>query len=150
MSVDPVTARAMVEAAHAAWSNGDLEGVLAWYTEDATYMSNVGPTPDGEPYMITGKQAMRGFLGAVLQVAESMSVVEHFVFENGVGRARVACYIRDKATGLVLSGTYRQKHTFRDGRIATLEEIHDAARMAAFWRLVGSHVTAGNPLATLD
>lgn len=149
MAIDPVKARMLAESAHAAWSSGSLESMLVWFTEDASYTSNIGPN-FGEPYMIAGKDAIRGFLAPIMQIAESMSVIDHFVVDNGVSRARISCFIRDKATGLVLSGTYTQKHSYRDGLIASVEEIHDAAKMAAFWRLVGSHVSPQGSLATLE
>jgi len=41
-----------------------------------------------------------------------------------------------KGTGHKLAGTFRQVVYYRNNQIAQLEEFHDAARMAAFWRLV--------------
>lgn len=143
MKTDEWTARATVEACHAAWSKGDLDGMFTWFSDDVVYSCNVGPNGDGQPYVLHGKAAIRGFLSPILTIAESMSVCEHFVFENGVGRALVSCFIREKRTGLTLSGNYRQNYRFNLGLVSTLEEIHDAAKMMAFWRLVGSHVEAG-------
>jgi hypothetical protein len=36
----------------------------------------------------------------------------------------------------VLSGQYRQVFTFKNDKIIQLEEFHDAAKLATFWRLV--------------
>jgi ketosteroid isomerase-like protein len=93
---------------------------------------------DGKPYVLEGKPAYRTFLMSIVSVAESATATEHFHFEDGVGRAKVEAYIRHRRTGYVLSGTFRQVVTFRGRKIAKIEEYHDAAKMAAFWRLVTS------------
>lgn len=136
MTTDEYTARAMVDACHAAWSRGDLNGLLSWYRDDAVYRCNIGPNNDGQAFVARGKGAIREFLAPVLLIAESMSVCDHFVFADDEARVQVSCFIREKRTGHTLSGTYRQKYKFESGLIACVEEIHDAAKMAAFWRMV--------------
>jgi ketosteroid isomerase-like protein len=121
--------------AHAAWSRGDVEGVLSNYVEDLTYYCNTGG-PDGGPLLISGKQALRQMLMPILEVAESVSVSEYFRYEDGVGRAMIECYIRHKTTRHVLVGSYRQIVTYRGDKIERMEEFHDAAKMIAFWRMV--------------
>ncbi len=128
-----------MDLAHAAWSTGDIEGVLAQYVDDLTYWCNTGG-PDGTPMTIAGKDGLRDFMQSIAQVAESVSVSEYFRLQDGVGRANIECYIRHKSTGHKLVGSYRQVVTYRGDKIARLEEFHDAARMAAFWRLI-----AGDP-----
>jgi ketosteroid isomerase-like protein len=76
-----------------------------------------------------------------MAVAESATATEHFQFEDGIGRATVEAYIRHRRTGHVLSGTFRQIITYRGRKIARLDEYHDAAKMAAFWRMVASEET---------
>lgn len=147
MKTDALTARATVEACHAAWSRGDLDGLLTWFCDDIVYSCNNGPNGDGQPYILHGKAEIRDFLAPVLLIAESMSVCEHFVFEDDIGRAHIKCYIKEKRTGHTLNGTYRQNYRFRLGFVSSLEEIHDASKMAAFWRLVGSDVDPGGSLA---
>lgn len=134
------TAKAVLDAAHAAWSSADIERLLGWYAEDLTYICNTGG-PNGEPLTILGREGMRAFLAPVIGVAESMSVVDSFHYADGVGRARVSTFIRHKKTGHTLSGSYRQLVTFGGDRICRLEEFHDAAKMAAFWRLVTNEVS---------
>lgn len=133
-----------MEAAHDAWCKGEIERLLGHYVDDCTYWCNAG-TLDGSPFIVEGKQPYRTFLRSIASVAESGSVIEHFQFEDGVGRAQVEAYIRHRRTGHVLSGTYRQIVTYRGRKIARCEEYHDAAKMAAFWRMVTSDETPESP-----
>ncbi len=137
--LDESSAREILDKAHAAWSTGDIEGVLAQYVDDLTYWCNTGG-PDGTPLTIAGKDALRTFMQSITRVAESISVSEYFRLQDCVGRANVECYIRHRSTGHKLVGSYRQVITYRGDKIARIEEYHDAARMAAFWRLI-----AGDP-----
>jgi ketosteroid isomerase-like protein len=141
MTLDASRARALLNASHAAWCRADVEGVLAQYVEDLTYWCNTGGA-DGLPLTIKGRDQLREFLQSITAVAESMSVTDYFRFEDGVARASVECYIRHKRTGHVLAGSYRQVVTYRDGLIERVEEYHDAAKMAAFWRMIAG----GEPL----
>lgn len=115
--------------------------MLAYYTDDVIYWCNAGSL-DGIPYIIEGKPGMRTFLRSIISVAESATATEHFQFEDGIGRAHVEAYIRHRRTGHVLSGSFRQVVTYRGRKISRLEEYHDAAKMAAFWRMVTSDETA--------
>jgi ketosteroid isomerase-like protein len=125
----------ILESSHAAWSRGDIEGVLRQYTEDLLYYCNTGG-PDGGPLTIEGKPALRQMLQAVVDVAESVSVPEYFRYEDGVGRSKIECYIRHKTTHHTLVGSYRQLVTYRGDKIARMEEFHDAAKMIAFWKMI--------------
>lgn len=138
------TAKAILDAAHAAWSDGDLERMLSWYDEDLVYLANLGG-PEGGPLRLEGKAALRAFLIPIIEVAESMSVTDSFQFADGVGRAQISCFLRHRTTGHVLSGTYRQRIIFKQDRVVQLEEFHDAAKVGAFWRLVNSEVDAPQP-----
>jgi ketosteroid isomerase-like protein len=125
----------ILESAHAAWSRGDVEGVVCHVADDITYFCNTGG-PDGGPLTIVGKQAYREFLQQIVNVSESVAVAEYFRFEEGIGRATVECYIRHKTTRHTLVGSYRQLVTYSGPRIVRLEEFHDAAKMIAFWRMI--------------
>ena len=135
MSLNEFSAREILDAAHAAWSEGNVEGVLAQYVDDLIYWCNTG-APNGTALTIVGKAELRAFLQTIAEVAESVSVSDYFRYRDGLGRAKIDCYIRHKKSGLMLCGSYRQVVTFRDQKISRLEEYHDAARMAAFWRLI--------------
>ena len=140
MILDESRAREILDIAHAAWSTGDIEGLLAQYVDDLTYWCNTGG-PDGTPLTISGKEAFRAFMESIAAVAESVSVVDYFRLQDGLGRASVGAYIRHNVTGHTLAGSYRQVVTFRQDKIARLEEYHDAAKMAAFWRLIAGEST---------
>lgn len=144
MILDAHTAREILDATHAAWSKGDLQAMSCWFVDDITYWSNTG-SPDGSPLVIHGKFGLLAMLQPILNAVESVSVTEHFQYSHGIGRAHVEAYIRHRQTGLVLSGTYRQIVTYRAGKILRLDEYHDAAKMAAFWRLVTSEASAVEP-----
>ena len=133
--MDEHRARMILNGTHAAWSRGDVEGVLAHYIDDLTYYCNTG-APDGGPLLVSGKQGLRRMLQSIVGVAESVSVPEYFRFAEGSGRATIECYIRHKTTGHTLVGSYRQVITYRGDRIERLEEFHDAAKMMAFWQMI--------------
>jgi ketosteroid isomerase-like protein len=135
MPINALAARLLVDAAHLAWSNRDTDALMACYCDDIRYSCNTGPS-NAEPFVAVGKSQMLGFLEPVLEITESMSVVERFKLDDNVARATISCFVKHTATGHVLSGTYRQILVFRDGRIAEIEEFHDAARIAAFWKMV--------------
>ena len=141
--LDEYMARSVLEQAHAAWCKGEIERLLSCYADDCVYWCNAGSL-HGSPFVIEGKQQLRAFLQSITLVAESKSVIDHFQFEDGIGRAQIEAYIRHRRTGHVLAGTYRQIVTYRGRKIARSEEYHDAAKMAAFWRMVTSDETAGN------
>ena len=135
MQLDEHKARIILDMSHAAWSRGDVEGVLVNYVDDLTYYCNTGG-PDGGALLISGKQALRDMLRPIADVAESVSVSEYFRYEDGVGRAKIECYIRHKTTRHVLVGSYRQIVTYRGDKIERMEEFHDAAKMIAFWQMI--------------
>ena len=135
MQLDECRARMILESAHAAWSCGDVGGVVSHFVDDMVYVCNTGG-PDGGPLIITGTEAYAKMLQQIVDVAESISVSEYFRYDGEVGRANIECYIRHKTTRHTLVGSYRQLITYRGNKIAHLEEFHDAAKMIAFWRLI--------------
>lgn len=135
MELDEHRAKMILDLSHAAWSRGDVEGVLSCFTDDVTYCCNTG-APDGGPLVVIGKKAYREMLQPIADVAESISVSEYFRFTDGVGRAKIECYIRHKKTHHTLVGSYRQLVAYRGDKIERLEEFHDAAKMVAFWRMI--------------
>lgn len=133
--LDEYMAHSLLDSAHNAWCRADIEAALSCYSEDFIYWCNAGSL-DGVPYILEGKPAYRTFLRSIVSVAESRSVIDTFSFSDGIGRARIEAYIKHRRTGHSLSGTYRQIVTYRGRKIVRCEEYHDAAKMAAFWRMV--------------
>lgn len=146
VTLDELSAREILDAANVAWSEGDVDQMLRNYSDDVVYWCNTGG-PDSGPLTITGKAALAEFLRAARAVTESVCVSEYFRLIDGVGRSKVEAFIRHKRTGHTLSGSYRQLVTFRDGKITRVEEFHDAAKFAAFWRLIrGEPAAEHNPV----
>lgn len=135
--LDEWMARSLLNAVHDAWCKGDVERLLSYCTEDCVYWSNAG-APDGMPFVVEGKPSLRTFFRSTASIAEHTSVVDRFHFEEGVARAAIEASIRHRRTGHVLVGSFRQVVTFDGSKIAKCEEFRDAARTAAFWRLVAS------------
>lgn len=145
MDLDEHRARIILESSHAAWSRGDVEGVLDHFNDDIVYCCNTGG-PDGGPLILDGKEPYRQMLEQIADVAESVSVPEYFRFNDGVARAKIECYIRHKTTRHTLVGSYRQLATFRGSKIVRMEEFHDAAKMIAFWRMISGEAAIDKAL----
>ena len=145
MTLDEAKAKSILEAAHTAWSCGDIEGMLSWYHDELTYFCNTG-APDGGPLELFGKADMRAFLEPVLQIAECTTVPIAFSYKDGVGRAHIDVVLRHLKTRHTLTGLYRQVVKFDGCKIVAVEEFHDAARMRAFWNMVLSSNDDTEPL----
>jgi ketosteroid isomerase-like protein len=135
VTIEPEAAHAVIEAAHEAWNNGNVEGMLAAYVDDLTYVSNTGP--DGQSLVINGKADFRARFEPIMSIVEAKTFIEDFRFLGTTARIRFSTYVRHRETGHELTGTYREVCTFRGLKICKIEDFHDAARMAAFWQLVG-------------
>jgi ketosteroid isomerase-like protein len=131
------TAKAILEAAQGAWAAGSVEGVLDKYVDDLLYVSNTGG-PNGEILTINGKDALRRRFMAAMAAVDSQTKFEAFRYENGIARTRLSAVIRHRATGHTLTCSLRQIICFREFQICKQEDFHDAAKMVAFWRLVGN------------
>ncbi|MFT3730788.1 MAG: nuclear transport factor 2 family protein [Hyphomicrobium sp.] len=134
MTLDAATAHAIVEAAHAAWRNGDIEAVLDQYVDDLVAITNAGP--DWQPMIIEGKAAMRARYAPIMDIIDSRTTILSFDFDGSSARIRFGAFLRHRATGLEMKGTYREMCTFRGDKIARIEDFHDVAKIAAFWRLI--------------
>lgn len=144
MTINEPTAKSIIEAAHAAWNDRDLEAMLDWYCDDARYFCNCG-APDGGALTLYGKSDMRAFLTPVLAMSECISVPLNFAYRDGEGLAAVEVVLRHFATGHILKATYRQRVVFEDSKIKTLEEFHDVDGMKRFWDMVLSSGAATAP-----
>jgi ketosteroid isomerase-like protein len=137
------TAKTIAEAAHAAWNAEDIEAVLGQYVDDLVYVSNAGGK-NGKKLVVRGRSGLRELLTPVLPFIQNRTAIETFMFRDDVAHLQVSFFTRVKRTGLEHSGTYRQIMQFRGFKIGRLEEIHDAAMLNAFWRLVAAeNVTSG-------
>lgn len=113
----------------------DLDRMLSYYSPDVVYTCNA-EVVGSEPVRYTGREGMRSFLEPLLSVIECISVMDAMHFDGIRARTTISCYTKHIATGIVLSGQYRQVIRFKNGLIDQLEEFHDAAKLASFWKLV--------------
>jgi ketosteroid isomerase-like protein len=132
--LDTEAALSIVEAAHSAWNAADLEGMIDCYVDDLVSVSNMGP--DGSLLVMTGKDEFRSRFVDVMQLVDSKTHIESFHFDGVVARVRFSVWVQHRKSGHTATGTYRELCTFRDGRIARIEDFHDAPKMSAFWRLI--------------
>jgi ketosteroid isomerase-like protein len=128
------TAKAIVEAAHSAWNAGSVEGMLEKYADDIVYTTNTGP--DGSLLLIRGKEGFRARFEPVMAIVDSKTSMQSFRFDGDTARVRFKTFVRHRQTGQEMTGSFRQLVQFRGFKICRLEDFHDAARIAAFWRLV--------------
>jgi ketosteroid isomerase-like protein len=127
-------ARAILEKAHHEWSLGNLDGMLAQFTDDMKFWCNAGD-PAGGPIEFQGKAAFRQSLEAVLRTTRSRSQLLSFTFDGEVARANVSIRMESLINGVVLIATYREIVRYEALSISRIEEYHDAARLTAFWKL---------------
>ncbi len=122
----------------------NLDRMLSYYSDDVIYTCNAEPS-GGRAVQYHGRQALRAFLQPLLDQIECVSVVDAMHFDGAKARATIACYMKHDSTGIVLSGQYRQVIRFKGGLIDRLEEFHDAAKLASFWKIVAhTESLAGN------
>lgn len=126
-----------MESAQESWNSGSIEGVLAKYADDIIYTTNTGG-PNGESSTFHGKEDVRRrYLGAMALI-ESQSRIEYVRWDNGLVRTRLVANIRHRETDIALTVRLRQLIRFRGFLIAEIQDFHDAAKLAAFWRFVGA------------
>jgi ketosteroid isomerase-like protein len=128
--------------AHAAWGRSDLEGYLAFLTDDVVHAVNI----EGQevPYAIgtQGKAALRARLQLLLDTfVIDAFVVEDVVNETEFSRSRVLGYYKHRKTGERLDMKMRFQAWEKDGQFYRVEEFYDAAYLEAFERFV-THLQA--------
>lgn len=133
--MDRHRAEVIINACHEAWSSRDLDRMLSYYSPHIIYTCN-SEADSADPTRFEGRGALGQFLKSLLDLIESVSVVEGFQFSGDTARVTINCYMKHYGTGIVLSGQYRQVFRFENNSIVQLEEYHDAAKLATFWRLV--------------
>lgn len=149
LEFDARVARATLQAVHASWSNGDIEGVLQRCTDDVVYRCNLR-TQRGTTIKIRGKLALRAFLRSLAATVESVSIAELFQSVHGLGLARIDWYIQHRKSGLVLSSSSKQVVGYRGERICDVQDFHDAPKLTAFWRLVDTPYPTPDASAVLS
>lgn len=129
--------KAILESAQESWNSGSVEGVLDKYSEDIIYTTNTGG-PNGESVTIRGKENVRRRYLTTMELVESRSRIEYLRWDSGLVRTRLFVNMQHKETGVALTTRLRQIIRFRGFLIAEIQDFHDAAKLAAFWRFVGA------------
>lgn len=142
-------ARELIETSHQEWRRGNLEGLLAQYTDDMEFWCNAGD-PSGKPVELRGKAAFGESLAAVLRSTHCTAHVLTFDYDGTCARVHARYRMERIGSAAVIEGTYRQVIHYRDGLISRLEEYHDAGRLNAFWQLTSGGAEPTVPLWDAD
>jgi ketosteroid isomerase-like protein len=136
MSHDPV---AVVRAVLTAWSTNDIESTLAHFAEDGIWIVHV----DQAVLPLAGK--VQGIAAIEKRLEDLVACFEYLLFrpmevvaQGEQVRARVEIMVQHRASGEVFSGRLRLQIDVREGKLAVIEEFHDAPLLEAFMRFVNS------------
>jgi len=129
--------RAAFEQAHVHWAASDLEGFLAFLTEDILYTVNVDGLAVPYASSALGKEDVRQRLQLLLDTF-TVDIFKPLliVTEADHYRSVVAASYTHKTTGEVLSVRVRFRVWFKGDLIHQMNEHHDAAYVEAFQRFV--------------
>jgi ketosteroid isomerase-like protein len=130
-------ATAILESAVSAWDSGNIEGVLDKYVDDIIFTTNSG-RPEGGSVTLRGKADVRQRLQAAMNIVDCQSLLQSIRSDKDLIRTRVAVEIRHRQTGHTMSCTLRQILRFRGFLIAEQQDFYDAAKIGAFWSLIGT------------
>jgi ketosteroid isomerase-like protein len=128
----------VLERTYSAWAARDLEGTLAWFADDVTFIIHL--PPEVAPYVgeVKGKANLAPRLGAILDEFDFVEYVPLQIRADGDAcSSRIRFHHRHRATGLDYEGTMRHVCRVAGDRITRFEEFHDAERLRTFMRLVG-------------
>jgi ketosteroid isomerase-like protein len=132
----------IVEDAISAWANRDLERTLSYMHEDVVHRLNVNSETVPFGGSTFGKAALRQKLQLLLDTFEfGAFVTEHAKVDETVVRVRIKIIYIHFLTGERLNVRFRFVITHHDGLITRIEELHDAAYVEAFMRLVATQKT---------
>ena len=123
------------------WANREIEPALDCMTDDIQHVVNIDgqTTPVGATSV--GKPQLREKLQLILDTfLFDAYVVDYLKETDGGARAGLLVYYRHRISGGTLNVRYRLVFTLRDGLIAVVEELHDAAYVEAFMRLAESGI----------
>lgn len=136
MPAEEIT-RAVFEGAAQSWAERDVECTLDYFSDDIVHVVNV----DSEqvPYAKSGvgKVALRERLKMILDIFDfGAYITDHLTISGRIARAQMKIIYIHKKTGERLVTNYRLVVEQRGGRIAKIEEFHDASYLEAFTRFV--------------
>lgn len=135
-------ARALIESAHFEWSRGNLDGMLAQFSDDMEFWCNAG-NPSGGSIEFKDKNKFRQSLEAVLRTTKSKSRLVSFRFDGEIAHVRASIRMESLVCGAKHVAQYRQIVRYKALRISRIEEYRDAGLLNAFWKLHADGAQAG-------
>lgn len=141
MSVS-VTAEEIVRSCARAWAVQDLEGTLAYMSEDCVYNLHLPPDLFAFAGRHEGKSAVRRALGGILESFTVIAFALDWVqVRDDAVHSQSVYFFRHKASGQELDGRFRLVWRICDGLIVHIDEYHDVARLRAFIDMIGKQGT---------
>lgn len=121
------------------WAAGDTDGAMHFIAEECAYALYIS----SEALPFAGETVGRANIEAALRQMRAqfhylLFRPLNYVAEGDTVRTRVEHMYRHRASGEVLSGTFRLVFKVRDGLIVRADEYHDRAMVEAFMRLFGT------------
>ena len=127
----------VLECAYAAWAARDLDGTLARFADDVTFIIHLPPEVAPLVGEAKGKANLAARLRAILDEFDFIEYVPLQIRADGDAcSSRIRFHYRHKATGLDYEGTMRHVCRVAGDRIAHFEEFHDAERVRTFLKFV--------------
>ena len=135
--------RAVVGSFLACWSVQDVEMTVAHVHEDFVYALYISETALPYGGETRGRDNVRAVLYAILAEFDYLRYEPEIIsVEGDVVRVAATFVYHHRRTGEDLSGTKRMVFQLSDGRIARIDEYHDAAKVEAFMRLAAQRTEA--------
>ena len=121
------------------WIVQDVENAVTCLSEDCVYALKISETALPFAGEQVGRDAIRNAFYAILRDWDYLEWCPSILSVDGSeGRLHVKYAYRFRRTGDILSGTFRVTCTIEKGMITRIIELHDAARVEAFMRMVSA------------
>lgn len=136
---------ATVREAYDAWMRGDLEAFAALLADKVEFSVPSSP----RTYVGTGegRDVIKDRLGAFLGAYEVLefTLLGATPVSSGSCDFRIRYHYRSRSTGDEIEGSQRHLWSVRDGAVTSFKVIHDADRLAAFFKLTEPAPRPGAP-----
>lgn len=128
---------AVVRAIYQAWIRQDLDSVLEHFADDAAYTLHIDDEAVPTGGRAIGQAHIRGRLERHLEIFEQLLYRPGpLTTDGGTVRTRIEYWYRHRASAHDINGYFRHVWVISEGRVVSIDEYHDAAKFAAFMRLV--------------
>jgi len=118
-----------VQSAYAAFSRGDVAGVLATLSDDILWISPGNSAAAGER---RGKQEVAGFFQTINEMWEFLAFEPREFIASGDRVVALGRYdVRSRQTGRTAASHWAMAFTFRDGLVVHFQEFTDTSTLEA-------------------